>query len=39
MAEHMAAAIPQCRTTFLHGAGHFMLFTHWREILSTLLIE
>jgi pimeloyl-ACP methyl ester carboxylesterase len=39
MAQHMADAIPNCRTRFLPGEGHFLLFTRWREILSALVRE
>jgi pimeloyl-ACP methyl ester carboxylesterase len=37
MAKHLARAIPRCRARFLPGEGHFLLFTHWAEILSELL--
>jgi pimeloyl-ACP methyl ester carboxylesterase len=37
MAQYMADRIPCCRTTFLPGEGHLLLFTHWREILESLL--
>lgn len=37
MAHHMAAVIPHCQSTYLPGEGHFLLFTHWSEILATLL--
>jgi pimeloyl-ACP methyl ester carboxylesterase len=37
MARYMAGAIPRCRARFLPGEGHFLLFTHWGEILTTLL--
>ena len=36
MAKHLAGAIPHCRARFLPGEGHFLLFTHWAEILSEL---
>ncbi len=39
MARTMASAIPECRTSFLHGEGHFLLFAHWERILTTLLRE
>lgn len=37
MARLMANTIPDCRATFLSGEGHFLLFTHWCEILVTLV--
>lgn len=37
MARYMAEEIPNCRATFLPGEGHFLLFTHWEQILTTLL--
>ncbi len=37
MARYMASALPNCQTTFLPGEGHFLLFTCWEEILTTLL--
>ena len=37
MAEHMARAIPNSRLTVLPNEGHFLLFTRWKEILSSLL--
>lgn len=36
MARAMAAAIPNCRMTFLPGAGHLFLFDRWGEILADL---
>lgn len=37
MARAMAAAIPNCCTTFLPGEGHLFLFERWGEILGDLL--
>ncbi len=37
MARAMAAAIPNCRTTYLPDEGHLFLFVRWREILQELL--
>ena len=37
MAQAMAVAIPNCRTTLLPGEGHLFLFERWGEILSDLL--
>ncbi len=37
MARYMAQAIPKCTATYFPGEGHFLLFTHWRELLSELI--
>jgi pimeloyl-ACP methyl ester carboxylesterase len=37
MALHMAKAIPNCQVTLFPDEGHFVLFTHWREILTVLV--
>jgi pimeloyl-ACP methyl ester carboxylesterase len=37
MARAIAAAIPNCRTTYLPGEGHLFLFDRWGEILGDLL--
>jgi pimeloyl-ACP methyl ester carboxylesterase len=37
MAQHMASAIPKCRTRFFPGEGHFLLFTRWEELLAEML--
>ena len=37
MGQYMAEAMPRCRATFLPGEGHFLMFTHWGEILGALL--
>jgi pimeloyl-ACP methyl ester carboxylesterase len=39
MARQMASAIPNCRAVILPQEGHFLLFTHWQEILAELLSE
>jgi pimeloyl-ACP methyl ester carboxylesterase len=36
MGRHMAARIPGCRATFLHGEGHLMFFSTWGDILTVL---
>jgi pimeloyl-ACP methyl ester carboxylesterase len=36
LAGELAGALPRCTFTLLPGEGHFLLFTHWREILQTL---
>jgi pimeloyl-ACP methyl ester carboxylesterase len=38
MARAIAAAIQDCRTTFLPGEGHLFLFDRWAEILADLLV-
>lgn len=37
MARYMAGAIPDCQATFFPDEGHFLLFTHWQEILAALI--
>lgn len=37
MAQYLARALPNCQATFLPDEGHFLLFTHWHDILATLL--
>ena len=37
MAQYLAESIPNCRTTFLPGAGHMFFYDHWRDILRQLL--
>jgi len=37
MGRYMAQALPHCRATFVPGEGHFVMFTHWREIATELL--
>ena len=37
MAQAMAAAIPGCRTRWLDGGSHFVIFTHWDELLEAIL--
>jgi pimeloyl-ACP methyl ester carboxylesterase len=37
MAYHMWHTIPRCQAKFYPGEGHFLLFDHWEEILSTLV--
>ena len=37
MAEYLAKSIPDCRTTFLPGAGHMLFYDRWPDILRQLL--
>ena len=37
MARHLAQNIPNCRTTFLPGAGHMFFYDRWPDILKQLL--
>jgi pimeloyl-ACP methyl ester carboxylesterase len=39
MAQHVSNAIPNCSARFFPGEGHFLLFTHWKELLAELLRE
>lgn len=36
MGRYLAAAIPDARAHFVPGAGHFLGFSHWGEILASL---
>jgi pimeloyl-ACP methyl ester carboxylesterase len=36
--RHLARALPNCRTTFYPDEGHFLLFTHWRDLLTALTV-
>jgi pimeloyl-ACP methyl ester carboxylesterase len=36
MAQYIADRIPGCRLTVYPGEGHFLLFDHWEEILTSL---
>ncbi len=35
--RHLQEALPNRRTTFLPGEGHFLMLKHWGEILSALV--
>jgi pimeloyl-ACP methyl ester carboxylesterase len=35
-ARHLASRLPNCQPTWLPDEGHFMLFTHWSAILSSI---
>jgi pimeloyl-ACP methyl ester carboxylesterase len=37
MGRYLAARIPNCEATFVPNAGHFLMYTHWRQILSQLI--
>ena len=39
MARYMAARIPGNETTFIPDAGHFLMFSHWQEIVTRCLVE
>lgn len=36
-ARHLAETIPNCRARLLPGEGHWLILSHWEEILSELL--
>lgn len=36
MGRYQATAIPNCRATFVAGAGHFWIFEHFDEVLARL---
>lgn len=35
--RRVAARLPNCHASFPSGEGHYLLFTRWREIMSTLV--
>lgn len=35
--KYLRDTIPDTRTTFLRGEGHFLIFKHWGEILAQLV--
>ncbi|MBK8020605.1 MAG: alpha/beta hydrolase [Chloroflexi bacterium] len=37
MARYMAARIPDSTVTLVPGAGHFLMYSHWREILEQVV--
>lgn len=37
MAHYMIERIPSNKPKFVHGAGHFLVYSHWREILQQVL--
>jgi pimeloyl-ACP methyl ester carboxylesterase len=37
MAKYVAGSIPNCRTTYLPGAGHLFFYDRWPDILMQLL--
>ena len=37
MGRYLARAIPNAEAHFVPGAGHFLGFTHWAEVLASLL--
>ncbi|MBP7687551.1 MAG: alpha/beta hydrolase [Thermoflexales bacterium] len=39
MARYMAQAMPHSTARYFPGEGHWLLFTHWREILAELIQE
>jgi pimeloyl-ACP methyl ester carboxylesterase len=36
-AKYIFSQIPHCRPAFVPGQGHFLLFSHWKEIFQTLV--
>jgi pimeloyl-ACP methyl ester carboxylesterase len=34
MGQYLAATIPNCRATFVPGAGHLLIYSHWQAILA-----
>ncbi len=37
MGKRLARAIPHCRAAFFPAEGHWVIYVHWREILTALL--
>jgi pimeloyl-ACP methyl ester carboxylesterase len=37
MGRYLAEIIPNCHATFVAGAGHFLLFSHWGQIVAQLV--
>ena len=37
LAQELAGKLPHCSFSLLPGEGHFLLFTHWRAMLQTLV--
>ncbi|MCC7355107.1 MAG: alpha/beta hydrolase [Anaerolineae bacterium] len=37
MGQYLAGAIPRCHARFVPAEGHWLLFAHWREILTVLV--
>ncbi len=35
--RHLAQTLPHSRVTFYPDEGHFLLFAHWRDLLTTLI--
>jgi pimeloyl-ACP methyl ester carboxylesterase len=38
MAKYMAERIPNNEITFVPDAGHFLIISHWHEILKRILV-
>jgi pimeloyl-ACP methyl ester carboxylesterase len=36
MGRYLAGAIPRCRALFVEGAGHFLVYDIWPEVLGAL---
>lgn len=36
MGRYLADTIPNCNATFVPGAGHFLIFSHWGQIVEQL---
>jgi pimeloyl-ACP methyl ester carboxylesterase len=39
MARYIASKIPNCKATILENEAHLLLFSHWEEILTQLILE
>ena len=39
LGRYLARAIPHCHAAFVKGGGHFLIYSHWREILAQAVAE
>ncbi len=39
LGRYLARTIPNCRAAFVKGGGHFLIYSHWREILAQAVAE
>ena len=39
MAQAVAGRLPNCRTHYFTGEGHLLIFPHWHEILTEIIME
>ncbi len=39
MGRYLAESIPDCRASFVPGAGHLLIFSHWRDVMEQAVAE